>query len=206
MKNPKWQEANQLAIYKRSRGVDPRTTLNKSSLLSERDLNRFMNTSCPVREQTRSNVEWRWAERERARGIYTNQEFIARQCYIGLLWSWSRNRGHCGCKPCRARCEEGWRQTYHVLSPIEQSYSQTGREALAIRWACERLRMYLAGARFKVVTDHKPLDAIFSYSNSKPPVRIERWSTYLQEFNFTVEYRPGKENPEDYRSRRTSSF
>ena len=41
------------------------------------------------------------------------------------------------------------------LSPVEQKYSQTEREALAIRWACERLHMYLAGARFKVVTDHK---------------------------------------------------
>ena len=87
------------------------------------------------------------------------------------------------------------------LSPVEQRYSQREREALAIRWACERLRMYLAGAQFKVVTDHKPLEAIFSNSNSKPPVRIERWSMYLREFDFTVEYRPGKDNPADYMSR-----
>ena len=87
------------------------------------------------------------------------------------------------------------------LSPVEQRYSQTEREALAIRWACERLRMYLAGARFKVMTDHKPLEAIFSSSNSKPLVKIERWSMYLQEFDFTVEYRPGKDNPADYMSR-----
>ena len=53
------------------------------------------------------------------------------------------------------------------LSPVEQRYSQTEREAFAIRWACERLRMYLAGARFKVVTDHKPLEAIFSNSNTQ---------------------------------------
>ena len=61
--------------------------------------------------------------------------------------------------------------------------------------------MYLAGAQFKVVTDHKPLAAIFNNSNSKPPVRIERWSIYLQEFNFTVQYRPGKDNPADCMSR-----
>ena len=51
------------------------------------------------------------------------------------------------------------------------------------------------------MTDHKPLEAIFSNSNSKPPVRIARWSTYLQEFNFTVEYRPGKDNQAGYMSR-----
>ena len=61
--------------------------------------------------------------------------------------------------------------------------------------------MYLAGAQFQVTTDQKTLEAIFSKSNSKPPVRIERWSTYLQQFNFKVEYRPGKDNPADYVSR-----
>ena len=100
--------------------------------------------------------------------------------------------------------EDGYRPVTYIsrsLSPVEQKYRQTERDALAIRWACERLRMYLAGARFKVVTDHKPLEAIFSNSNSKPQVRIERWSMYLREFNFAVEYRPGKDNPADYMSR-----
>ena len=102
------------------------------------------------------------------------------------------------------RKRDSHRPVTHIigsLSPFEQRYSQTEREALAIRWACERLRVYLAGAQFMVVTDHKPLEAIVSNSNSKPPVRIARWSTYLQEFNFTVEYRPGKDNPADYMSR-----
>ena len=75
---------------------------------------------------------------------------------------------------------EGHRPVTYIsrsLSPVEQRHSQTEQEALAIRWACEHLCMYLAGARFKVMTDHKPLEAIFSNSNSKPPVRIERRST-----------------------------
>ena len=47
----------------------------------------------------------------------------------------------------------------------------------------------------------KDFGSIFSNSNSKPPVRIERWSTYVQEFNITVDYIPGKDNPADYVSR-----
>ena len=31
VKNPKWQEADQLALYKHSRGVEPGATWNKSS-------------------------------------------------------------------------------------------------------------------------------------------------------------------------------
>ena len=39
VKNPNWPEASQLAIYKRDRGFELGTTVNKSSWWSERDLN-----------------------------------------------------------------------------------------------------------------------------------------------------------------------
>ena len=42
---------------------------------------------------------------------------------------------------------DGYRPFTHIIgsvSPFEQRYSQTEREALAIRWACWRLRVYLA--------------------------------------------------------------
>ena len=38
VKNPKWPEAIQRAIYKRGRGFELGTALNKSSWQSERDL------------------------------------------------------------------------------------------------------------------------------------------------------------------------
>ena len=39
VKNPNWPEANQLAFYKRGRGFELGTTVNKSSERSGRDLN-----------------------------------------------------------------------------------------------------------------------------------------------------------------------
>ncbi|CAH2108807.1 unnamed protein product [Euphydryas editha] len=54
-----------------------------------------------------------------------------------------------------------------ALSPTEQRYSQTEKEALAIVWACETLYMYLIGKQFNIVSDHKPLEIICS-ANSKP--------------------------------------
>ena len=88
-----------------------------------------------------------------------------------------------------------------TLSPVEQRYSQTEREALAIVWSCEHFNLYLYGQKFKLVTDHKPLELIFGKPNSKPPARIERWALRLQPYDFTVEYKPGKSNPSDYMSR-----
>ena len=65
------------------------------------------------------------------------------------------------------------------LTYVEQRYSQTEREALAIRLACERCYMYLFGSEFIIKTDHKPLVPLLNNPNSNLPMRIERWLMYL---------------------------
>lgn len=53
------------------------------------------------------------------------------------------------------------------LSAVENRYSQIEKEALALVFAIERLKFYLLGCPFELVTDHKPLQVIFS-PRSKP--------------------------------------
>lgn len=65
------------------------------------------------------------------------------------------------------------------LSDVKRRYSQTEKESLALVWAVERFYFYLAGLEFELITDHKPLEAIFKPS-FKPPARIERWVLKLQ--------------------------
>ena len=48
-----------------------------------------------------------------------------------------------------------------TLDSVQTGYSQTEREALAIKWAVEHFHLYLFGIKFTVVTDHKPLVSIF---------------------------------------------
>ena len=72
--------------------------------------------------------------------------------------------------------EGAWRAVCYAsksLSAVGRRYSQTEKEALALVWSVERFHVYLLGREFELVTDHKPLDVIYSLK-SKPSTRIER--------------------------------
>ena len=88
-----------------------------------------------------------------------------------------------------------------ALTPVEQRYSQTEREALAILWACEHFHLYLYGSHFTVITDHKPLELLFNNPKATPPARLERWQLRLQPYSYIIKYKAGKDNPADYMSR-----
>ena len=90
------------------------------------------------------------------------------------------------------------------LTPTQQRYSQTEREALAILWACKHFHHYLYDRRFTVVTDHKPLLGMF-VKKSEPPARIQRWMLQLQAYDFAMEHIPGTQMASDYLSRMSTN-
>ena len=53
--------------------------------------------------------------------------------------------------------------------------------------------MYLYGVECTLLTDHKPLEVIYS-TNSRNSARIERWVLRLQPYRFKVQYVSGKQN------------
>ena len=87
------------------------------------------------------------------------------------------------------------------LTAVERKYSQVEREALAVVWACERLRFYLIGKEFELFVDNKAVELIFGNPKAKVCARIERWSLRLIPFKMKIKHIPGITNIADYISR-----
>jgi len=79
-----------------------------------------------------------------------------------------------------------------VMSSTEQRYSQIEKEGLAIRFGLEKFYKFLCGRKFTLITDHKPLLAIFGPKTGLRPyaaARLHRWSVYMSQFNYDIQYR-----------------
>ena len=89
-----------------------------------------------------------------------------------------------------------------VLNDTEKKYAPFRLEYLALVWACKHFKPYLTGTRFLVRTDHKPL---LSFNKAKGSV-YDRYLLELSNFDFEVQYLPGKSMPADALSRQCQAL
>ncbi|KAG3076253.1 hypothetical protein PC122_g13622 [Phytophthora cactorum] len=79
------------------------------------------------------------------------------------------------------------------LKPAERNYPVHDKELLAMKYALAKFRVYLLGSGpFVVYTDHSsPRTAVKSPHISQ---RMARWLSFFAEYDFRVEYKPGRLN------------
>jgi thymidylate kinase len=78
------------------------------------------------------------------------------------------------------------------LRGAEGNYPITELECLAVVWGIQHFHKFLIGRRFTVYTDHSALKGLM---NAKiPKGRRARWLTELQQYDFEIKHRSGKEN------------
>uniref|UniRef100_A0A5S6R3P9 RNA-directed DNA polymerase n=1 Tax=Trichuris muris TaxID=70415 RepID=A0A5S6R3P9_TRIMR len=85
-----------------------------------------------------------------------------------------------------------------VLRKAEKNYSVYKKECHAMIFVVKHFRHYLLVTTFAVYSDHRPLQWL---QEQKVDGKLARWALALQEFEFTVKYRPGKTNQADPLSR-----
>lgn len=79
------------------------------------------------------------------------------------------------------------------LTDVEQRYANIERELLAVVVGCERFHTYLYGKHFTVESDHKPLEMIALKNLKAAPPRLQRMLLRLQNYDVTIQYKPGSE-------------
>lgn len=79
-----------------------------------------------------------------------------------------------------------------TLSSAEEKYSATAKELLAIYFATKKFRPYLYGNKFTIYTDHEPLTKEIKLTDATG--RVTRQRLYLEQFDFELIYKKGKQN------------
>ena len=80
----------------------------------------------------------------------------------------------------------------HQLNETQQRWPIIEKEAYAIVYGIQKLRPYLLGSKFTVMTDHKPLKHLFT--SEMRNARIQRWAIMLDEYGCDIEYVSGSKN------------
>ena len=88
--------------------------------------------------------------------------------------------------------QSGWVVAYgsRQLNNHEQNYPTHNLDLAAIVFALKIWRHYLYGEKFEVFSDHKSLRYIFTQRDLN--MRQDRWMEYLEDYDFTLHYHPGK--------------
>ena len=78
------------------------------------------------------------------------------------------------------------------LKNHEQNYPTHYMELAAVVFALKIWSHYLYGEQFEVYSDHKSLKYIFTQQDLN--MRQRRWMEFLEDYDFTLNYHPGKAN------------
>ena len=78
------------------------------------------------------------------------------------------------------------------LNEHEKNYCTNRLEMLALVTYVYYFRYYLLGRRFCIRTDHSSLRWLTSFK--EPQGQVTRWLERLQEYNYEVQHRPGKQH------------
>ena len=79
------------------------------------------------------------------------------------------------------------------LTETQTRYCQIEKELLAVQFGLLRFKQYVYGQKVLVESDHKPLIGLLDKPIASCSPRIQRMRLHLQQFDFRLTYKPGKD-------------
>lgn len=153
----------------------------------------------PLTRLTKTDVIWAWGEEQEAAFLDIKSKLTTRPV-LALYNADFITEVHCDASKVGIggillqKCSEE-----APLQPVAYFSRQTTREeefwhsyeleTMAVVMSLKRFRVYLIGIPFKVITDCSALRATLTKRDLLP--KVARWWLILQEYDFSIEYRPG---------------
>ena len=156
----------------------------------------FSRIAAPMTRLTRKEVKFDWDDRceeafqELKKRLTSAPILIVPDRGQGYTVYCDASRAGLGCVLMQSRrvVAYGSRQ----LKNHEQNYPTHDMELAAVVFALKIWRHYLYGKEFEVYSDHKSLKYIFTQRDLN--MRQRRWMEFLEIYDFTLHYHPGKAN------------
>ena len=78
-----------------------------------------------------------------------------------------------------------------TLSSNKHQYTQVEKEALSLVFRVKKFHQFLFNWHFTLITDHKPLTAIFGPKKGIPPLmafQMQRWTLLLFGYSYSTKF------------------
>ena len=162
---------------------------------------RMSELAAPLNELLKAGVPWRWGiEQEEAhrtiKEVFTQPNVVLKRIDYSKQLILHTDFSNKGIAAVLGQLDDTGREYMcacisRSLNKHEANYSSYKGEMLAVVWAVKMLRHHLIGSDtpFKLVTDHQPL--LYLMSSEGLTGQYARFALVLQEYNFTIEHRPG---------------
>ena len=157
----------------------------------------FASIAAPLHWLTRDDVEYVWDEKcatafKLLKSALTRSPILAYPD-AGGEFILDTDASSCGIGAVLSQLQDGVERVVayysRSLSSPERNYCATRRELLAVVDAIRHFHHFLYGTAFRVRTDHAALKWLRHLKD--PEGQLARWLTRLEQYQFTVQHRPG---------------
>ncbi|KAI9560471.1 hypothetical protein GHT06_014495 [Daphnia sinensis] len=198
---PNAKKVESVAKYPEPTNVDQLRTFLGLANYYRRYVNNFATIAHPLTELTKKNIPWCWKHEQKEafnalKQRLTSSPILMHPDLTSAQYSIDTDASQYGIGAILRQNQQGEEvviaYTSKHLSDREANWSTIEKELYAIIHAIKAFYVYVHGTRITVYSDHKPLEYIMKKQSQNG--RLGRWSLFLQSFDITIVYRPGKTN------------